>query len=216
MTGRKSFLFKKWTQRAQHENKRRSRKRKGRLLYMEWLLPCYCCQGNLESLRLTHYVHFSSVTAPLPFLVHVDCERRRMIRAANHIFKYGIRSKLKCKDFLLLLLSDISLHALMWTTLGTLSTSILPLTPTREQRFSTSQVIIPIICYQRENWDIIQVKHKMVAWYSDSFPWLQTTGTKWKVKILDREHGVQAPSCGWFQVLQHVEHEVRHKNETQT
>lgn len=105
-------------------------------------------------------------------------------------------SKLKCSGLCQI---SASLHSSV--SLSTLSTSILPLPPTPEQRFSTSEVFIPIICYQSENCAIIEVKNKMVAWYSDSFPWLPTTGTDWKVKIVDCQHGLQAPSCGLFQLL---------------
>lgn len=53
----------------------------------------------------------------------------------------------------------------------------------------------------KESCGVIELENKMVAWYSDSFPWLQTAGTDWEVKIfLDCQHGRQAPSCGWGEV----------------
>lgn len=55
-----------------------SKRQKVGLLYIDRLLPCYSCQGDLESQTYT-YVHVSTAAIRLLFMLHIDFEMGRLI-----------------------------------------------------------------------------------------------------------------------------------------
>lgn len=145
------------------------------------------------------YVHFSSFSIPLILVLHIDLRIGRLIPMQyNFIFKHKIQLQIKMQRIFVR-------YQLDYTHLYLTLPSALPsshLHPHVNKDLAHHRSLNPSFVIKRESCAIIEVKNKMVAWYSDSFPWLQTAGTDWKVKIWHRPHGTQAPSCGQVEVPQ--------------
>lgn len=145
-----------------------------RLLYIKCLLPCYGRQGDLN-----HWdVHNMSISGlSLPFYSPCRCkDRKDRSNAAKILFlnkkKKKLNSNLTCRG-------SCQISASLCTHLYHSLPSALPSShclPHVHQDLAHHRSLNP-------SFDIkgrAEVKNKMVAWYSDSFPWLQTAGTDWK------------------------------------